>query len=60
MLVHVAYVLAAPRPRVPHEDHGPFDTDITGWETIGNILLFAVIVFVVVLLVKGVKKKEEE
>ena len=58
-LVHAAYVAAPPVPRVPHDDPGPFDTNITGLETIGNILLFAAIITVVALLVKAVKKKEE-
>lgn len=57
MLVQAAYVLAGPRPRVPYDDPGPFDTDITGWETIGNFLLFVAITAVVVFLVKGVRKK---
>lgn len=59
MLVKAAYVLAQARPRVPHEEPGGFDVDITGWEMIANFILFAVIVAVVVLLVKAVRKKEE-
>lgn len=60
ILVQAAYVLAAPRPQVPHDDPGPFDTDITGWETIGNVLLFAGIIAVVVFLVKAVRKKGDD